>query len=217
MASHLRTSLATILIMGGCTLGLAQINTPGRFHLGIGLAAAGHATEYTETIRVLGIPFERRTTDGAATVTIPLEFSVGVVNAMSLGLYLEPGSYLDSSATESNGLALIGVQPRFYLVNKDRFAWTASLRLGGSALQIDRNETGLNSVARYRGGHLGLGTGIAAFFTDHIGLQVHLFYLANRFNLKEYELNGASLSLNDIDAELRTRGVGLQASLAFRF
>jgi hypothetical protein len=35
--------------------------------------------------------------------------------------------------------------------------------------------------------------------------------------LKEYELNGSSIDLANIEAELRTQGVTLQASVAFRF
>lgn len=195
----------------------AQLNGPGRVHVAVGLAAGAHGTEYTETGTVLGIALSRKTLDGAATVTVPIEVGVGVADFLSLGLYVEPGSYLDSSATESNGLAMVGFQPRFYLVNKDRFAWMASLRLGGSALQIDREEPFIRTEARYRGGHFGLGTGVAFHFSDLIGLQLHANYLTNRLTLQDYRVNGSEIPLDLYEAELLTRGVALQASLAFRF
>lgn len=195
----------------------AQINAPGRVHVAVGLAAGFHGTEYTEVGTVLGIPLSRKTLDAAFTTTVPIEVGVGVAKFLSLGLYVEPGSYLDSSATESNGLAMVGFQPRFYLVNKDRFAWMASLRLGGSALELDRQEPFVRSEARYSGGHFGLGTGVAVHFSELIGLQLHLNYLANRMTLQDYRINGSEIPLDLYDAELLTRGVALQASLAFRF
>ena len=194
----------------------AQINGPGRVHVALGMAAAAHATSYTVTATFLGIPFQSTSNDGAATVTVPIEVGVGIAKVASLGIFIEPGSYLDSSATESNGLASIGFQPRFYLVNKDRFALMASLRLGASALQIDRSEPDERSSALYQGGHFGLGTGVAFHFTDHFGLQLHLNYVANGLKLREYTLNGTGIALDDYKAELSTRGLALQASLVLR-
>lgn len=217
MPSRTLPLLAAIAIAVLPTLTQAQINAPGRVHMAVGLAAGFHGTEYTETGTVLGFPVQRKTLDAAATVTVPIEVGVGVANFLSLGVYVEPGSYIDSAATESNGLAMVGVQPRFYLVNKDRFAWMASLRLGGSALELDRQEPFVRSEARYSGGHFGLGTGVAVHFSDLIGLQLHLNYLANRMTLRDYRINGTEIPLDLYDAELLTRGVALQASLAFRF
>jgi hypothetical protein len=195
----------------------AQVNDKGTIHASIGIALGAHATEYEQTFRVFGVPFTSKEKDGAATVTVPIELGVGITKGFSLGLYLEPGAYLDSSATESNAIASFGLQPRFYLVNKDRFAWVASLQLGLTSLRIDRNEPGVQSSARYAGGQFGLGTGAIFQFSDLVGLQVFLRYMGNNLPLRDYELNGQSLSLNDFDATLRTSGVLLQTSLAFRF
>lgn len=195
----------------------AQFNQKGTVHLSLGLAAGAHGTEYEQKVRVLGAWFSDTENDGAATVTFPIEVGVGLGNAISLGLYIEPGSYLDSSATESNGLALVGLQPRFYLVNKDRFAWLGSLQLGAGTLRIERDEPGVESSARYAGGNLGLGTGVVFQFTDLIGLQLHLRYMSTSLKLRDYTLNGQDVALDDFEATLRTRGVALQASLGFRF
>jgi hypothetical protein len=217
MISRPANILMILALLAVPALMRAQINAPGRVHLAVGLSAAGHGTEYTVKTTILGIPIQRTTSDGAATVTFPIEVGVGVAKVASLGIFIEPGSYLDSSATESNGLASIGFQPRFYVVNKDRFAFMASLRLGASALQIDRNEPNERSQARYQGGHFGLGTGVAFHFSDLFGLQLHLNYLANEFELREYTANGTAIALDNYKAELSTRGLALQASLALRF
>jgi hypothetical protein len=217
MRPHTLSLLTAIVIAVLPTFTQAQINAPGRVHVAVGLAAGFHGTEYTETSSFLGIPVQRKTLDAAATVTVPIEVGVGVAKFLSLGVYLEPGSYLDSAATESNGLAMVGFQPRFYLVNRERFAWMASVRLGGSSLQIDREEPLVRSEAQYRGEHFGLGTGVAFHFTDLIGLQLHISHLTNRMTLEDYRLNGSEIPLDLYEAELFTRGVAVQASLAFRF
>jgi len=208
---------ASLAVVAGFTPLSAQVNDKGTIHLGLGLAFGAHATSYETTVRIFGVNVNQTETDGAATVTVPIEFGVGLSKAISLGLYLEPGRYLDSSATESNGMVMLGLQPRFYLVNRDAFAWLASVQLGVSALGIERDEPGAQTTARYSGGNFGLGTGFVFQFTDLIGLQLHLRYMATNMPLRSYEINGNSISLDDFDATLRTGGVALQASLGFRF
>ena len=208
--------LAAVLTAGALTVE-AQYNDKGTFHVAIGLAAGAHGTEYEQTVRILGIPFTDTHTDGAATVTMPIELDYGFAKVFSLGLYVEPGAYLDSNATERNGLLLAGLQPRFYLVNGDRFALMASLQFGSSRLNIERDEDAVKTESRYRGGHFGLGAGAVFQFSDLIGLQVHLRYVGTVMTLQDYEVNGQGVSLDDFDAELRTRGVAIQTSLAFRF
>jgi len=195
----------------------AQFNRKGTFQLALGLSAGAHRTEYVSTSTVLGIPVRTQTNDGAATVLVPIEVQYGVARPLSLGLFVEPGSYLDSSATRSNGLVLFGFQPRGYLVNHDRFAWFASLQIGSGSLRIDDTDGGVKEEATYIGPFFGLGSGVAFLFGDHFGLQGHLRYMGSSLQLKEYSRNGAGVDLSSLDAELTTTGIALQASLMFRF
>jgi hypothetical protein len=197
----------------------AQYNDKGTFHIALGTTLAAHATEYDQTITipVINLPVRQTSTGGAATLTVPLEVHYGFAPIFSLGLYAEPGRYVDSVATRENRIAMLGLQPRFYLVNKDRFAWMASLHLGFTRLVIDDVEALGRPKSTHGGGHFGLSTGVGFLFSESIGLQLHLRYLANNLPLREYELNGSAISLDLVDAELRARGVGLQASLNFRF
>lgn len=203
--------IATAFYAHACVV--AQINDKGTFHASIGVAAGGHATHYEQT--VLGTI--RSNDDGAATVTYPIEFSYGLGRRFSLGLYVEPGVYLDSSASESNGLAMIGIQPRFYIINNDRFAWMASMQLGSSALRHDVDEPGNVSEAIYRGTTLGLSTGVGFYFSDLVGLNLQVRYIGTTMPLRELTLNGTEFDPDLIDATLTTRGVAFQASLAFKF
>ena len=196
---------------------LAQMNEKGTVHLSIGLAGAGHATTYEQRILILGTWFTDTKEDGAASVTVPIEVAYGFSRLFALGLYAEPGSYLDSSATESNGIVLVGLQPKFYLVNKDRFALMAGLKLGTTTLRIERSEPLVNSDAKYSGAHFGITTGVGFGLGDLLSLQFHLRYLATTLPLRTYELNGSNVDLSGYDATLSTRGLGAQLSLGVRF
>jgi hypothetical protein len=215
IARSLPTILA-LLLSGGL---LAQYNDKGTFHIALGTTLAAHATEYDQTITIpfVNLPVRQTSTGGAATVTLPLEIHYGFAPLFSLGLYADPGRYVDSVATRENRIAMLGLQPRFYLVNKDRFAWMASLQLGFTRLVIDDVEALGRPKSTYGGGHFGLSTGVGFLFSESIGLQLHLRYLANNLPLREYEINGSAISMDLVDAELRANGVGLQASLNFRF
>ena len=200
----------------------AQFNEPGRVHISLGGAFGAHATNYKteQHFNFFGnhITVDSTTTGGAVSLTVPIELDFGVARFMSLGLYVEPGSYLDSSATESNSIVLAGIQPKFYLLNKDRFALLAALQLGAAGLHIEREEdNGFNSDARYAGLQWGVGTGVAVGFGDHFGMRFMVRYLATNMALRGYEVNGDGVDLDNYEARLKTGGVLFQISLAARF
>ncbi len=212
----MRKLLSSLTITVALFIGVdssAQYNDKGTIHLAIGAAFGAHGTEYESTF----LGFHDTDTDGAATITVPIELDFGISRKFSLGLYLEPGSYLDSSATESNSMALIGLQPRFYIVNGDGFAWLASMQFGGAGLKINREEAGIESSATYAGGNFGLGTGVVFQFGELIGLQLHLRYMSTNMKLRDYTIDGDDIDEDIFTAELRTRGVAFQTSLSFRF
>ncbi len=208
--------IAFIVVMMPSVL-RAQMNEKGTVHLSIGLAAAGHTTTYEQRIQFQGTWFTTTKDDGAASVTVPIEVAYGFSRLFALGLYVEPGSYLDSSATETNGIVLVGLQPKFYLVNKDRFALMTGLQLGTTTLRIERSEVLFNSNAKYSGSHFGITTGVGFGLGDLLSLQFHLRYLATTLPLRTYELNGSDVDLSGFDATLSTRGLGAQLSLGLRF
>lgn len=213
----LRTTILSTGVLFLFTSASAQFNDKGTVHLALGVAGGAHGTEYKTTIHIFGGNYSDTETDGAATITVPVELDFGISKKFSLGLFLEPGSYLDSSATESNSMALVGLQPRFYFINGDRFAWMGSLQLGAAGLKIERDEAFTESSATYAGGNFGLGTGVVFQFTDLIGLQLHMRYMTTNMKLRDYTLNGNDVDLDDYEAVLRTRGVAFQMSLGFRF
>ena len=210
----------TLLLSGmafSAVVAFSQVNDQGTIHLSVGVNAGGHSTQYEQTIRILGIPITTKDADGAATVTFPIEFHYGLAKVFSLGAYFEPGSYLDSSATRTNSLVLYGIAPRFYLVNNERFAWTAGLQFGGSTLRIDDSDALGDYSNTFRGPNFGLSSGVVFQFSDLVGLHLRARFLTTSLALKELERNGNGQSLENYEADLNTGGFTLGASLAFRF
>jgi hypothetical protein len=205
------------LVLLSCLASRAQYNQKGSFHVAVGVAIGGHRTEYVQTSTILGVPIRVENNDGAGTVLFPIDVQYGVAKPVSLGLFLEPGSYLDSNATRSNSLVLFGFQPRGYIINNDRFSWFGSLQIGSGTLRINDTEAGVAEESRYAGPFFGLGSGVGFLFGEHFGLQGHLRYMGSTLTLTDYSKGGSSIDLSAINAELSTTGFSLQASLTFRF
>lgn len=206
--------LLSLIAIASVTTARSQVNDKGTMHISLGVYGAGHATHYEQEF--FGVKVYEDD-DGAASVTFPLEFQYGFAKWFSLGLDLEPGLYLDSSDTQTNGLFLLGLQPRFYIINNENFTWLASLQFGSTGLKIHDEDLVSKTTSTYRGSHFGLGTAVGFYFSDHFGIMVHGRYIANNFELRDFERDGVEQDLDNIDATLTTRGFGLQVSGVFSF
>lgn len=195
---------------------IAQYNQQGMMHLSIGTAIGAHATELEGRYQVFGFTVTETNSDGAATVTFPIQLGYALGDRFTLGLLIEPGSYVPDTAStdQRNGIVNLAIEPRFYIINADRIAWHASMQLGGAALHITDKDPEVD--ARYSGGAFGLGTGLAFGLGGVIGLGFDLRFMSTRMDLKAMEINGASVT-DFYQATLRTGGVVAQFSLAFRF
>ncbi len=206
-------ALAALLLS---TLLSAQYNEKGSVHLSIGGNLGAHATEYDQTVTILGVPVRQTSTGAAVTATLPIEVQFGIAPRFSLGLYGEFGRYVDSVETKKNSTAMMGLSPRFYLVNGEHFAWMLGLHLGATALHID-DVNGLGSPkSKFSGSHFGISTGVGFLFGETVGLQLQLRYLAHQLPLREYELFDRVLNSKLYDADLKVRGIGVQLALHIR-
>lgn len=199
------------------TLLSAQYNDKGRVHLSIGGNFGVHATEYHQTVTFLGQSVSESSKGAAATVTMPIEVQVGIARAFSLGLYGEFGNYIDSVASKHNRIAVLGLAPRFYVVNKDRFSWMMGLHLGYTALSIDDVGEPGDPKSSFSGSHFGLNTGLGFLFGETIGLQLQARYLSHSMPLRKHEFLGIEVDPELYKADLRARGLGMQLALHFRF
>lgn len=195
-----------------------QVNDKGRLHFGLGLGLGVHATHFEHEIGNAGIVVRNSERDGAVTFTVPIEAQLGLGPRFSLGLHLEPGSYLDSAGTRPNKLFLFGLSPRYYAVNKDRFALYLHADVGLGSLRIGEVVNGVNRYEdRYAGGHLRLGLASQWFFSEVVGLQLGLKYAAHNLAWRERTPGDPVLNRVDYTARLRTSGVQFQLGLVAKF
>lgn len=195
---------------------IGQEMVKGRVHLGVGMDLGAHATQYQQTVRLLGIPFGADNSGSAATVLFPIRVQYGLTRHWSSGLYFSAGSYIDSSATRTNGIALIGLCQDFHIVEGERFSWTASVSFGGTRLVIEDKDALGAFQSRFGGPHVGVGTGVRLFFTRNVGLRMDLGYFGSALTLNEHQRNGRAVDPNLFDASLNTSGITLHAGLALR-
>jgi hypothetical protein len=194
------------------------MNEAGSFHIAAGVGFGFHGTIYQQTTSLLGASFSEEEEDGAVTITVPIDVQFGITKPLSLGLYVEPGAYLDSNATRTNALVIAGVKPQLYLVQSEDFGWFMNARAGYTFLNISDNDDSLQRIeTRYSGPQFGLGTGIGAYFGRIVGLNVGLNWLRSSFDLQELTIDNTTQSLESFEAELETTGIELTAQLAFRF
>jgi len=196
----------------------SQFNTKGRFHFSLGASVGGHATSIDQEFKIFGLTIANNETGSAATLSLPIELGVGLGKAVSLGLAIEPGSYVpDTNNTDQkNAFAVVALQPRFYILNKDRLAWSGTLQVGGAALRVKDDTKNATVDERYSGPAFGFGTALHLGLSDRVGLDFHLRYLATRMELRAREYNGNS-TMDFYNATLTTGGVIGQLSLSFRF
>ncbi len=215
MFQRMSVAVAALVL---CASSFAQVNTKGTLQFGLGVSFGAHATRFDSEVSFLGLSIKNSDSDGAVTVTVPIEAQYGLSDRFSVGLYLEPGSYVDSAGTHPNKLFLMGISPRYYAVNKDRFALYFNADLGLSQLRISDVKNGINRFTdTYSGANLRLGTAVQFYFGQAIGLHLGLKYAANNFNWRARDPRDPILDAVDYSATLKTSGVQFEIGLQAKF
>ena len=215
MGTHTTTTLLLALIAGSLS---AQSNKSGTFHICAGASVGIHATHFENSYSVdiggITISDSNSEDDAAATTTFPIELHYGIVDRFSLGLYVEPGTYLDSADNSPNSVLSVGLTPRFYIVNLDRFNWAAILDIGLTGLEIsDKEETITDS---YLGPHVRIGTGISFYFGEHFGIQLFTKYGAYLMKWRDREPDDF-FTAGNYEAKLNTSGIHFGGGLTVKF
>lgn len=203
---------------GMLTAAAAQVNSKGTFQVALGLTGGAHATEFTYSFRLAGIPLSGTNTDAAATVAYPIEVQGGISDRFSLGITLEPGRYIDSAGTRPNGFFVASLSPRFYAVNGEHFALHLNADVGVGVLRIGEVNSGMRIYDdTYAGGHFRLGVQAQYFFGRVIGVHLGMKYAAHTLRWRDREPEDPLLTNTDYTATLRTSGLLFQLGLQARF
>lgn len=196
-----------------------QVNGKGEFQIGLGASLGGFKTEFTNSF---GIPGGSRVSnsseDDAATVSYPLDLQVGLSDRFSLGICLELGQYIDSADTHPNGFFILSIEPRFYVVNKERFAVHINADLGLSALTIRSGEgTAAEFDDSYAGGHFRFGAQAQYYFGNTFGLNFGFKLASHSMKWRDRDPENTVLESIDYEATLKTRGMQFQLGAQVKF
>lgn len=197
----------------------AQVNAKGTFQAGLAASFGGHSTEFSNsfTVPVIG-RVSNSSSDGAATVSYPIDLQVGLSDRFSLGLCLEPGQYIDSAGTHPNSFFILSIEPRYYVVNKERFGVHVNADFGLSALRISEVQSGTKKFDdTYSGGHFRLGAQMQYYFGGTFGLNFGVKYAAHNMKWKDRDPEDNNLSSLDYEATLKTSGVQFQLGAQVKF
>ena len=70
MFQRMIVALATMALWASA---LAQVNAKGTLQFGLGLSFGAHATHYSNELSYSGLSIKNSDSDGAVTVTVPIE------------------------------------------------------------------------------------------------------------------------------------------------
>lgn len=196
----------------------AQVVSKGTVQIGLGLNAGGFATQYDSEISILGFTKKDSHRDGALSMTFPLEVQYNITDRFGLGLYLEPGSYIDSAGTHPNKLFLLGLSPRFYVVNGDHFTLDLHADLGLANLQIRDVQNGKERFTdHFDGRHFRAGVRGQYYFGQAFGLHADLRLAGANFNWSKREPRDPLIDAVNYKATLKVTGVQFELGAQVRF
>lgn len=213
---HLLVLIAALSI---ASTGHGQVNGKGVFQLGLGASLGVFKTEFTNSFGLPGSPrVSNSSQDGVATVSYPLDLQIGLSDRFSVGLCLEPGQYIDSANTHPNAFFIVSIEPRFYVVNKERFAVHINADLGLSALKIRSGEgTSAEIDDSYAGGHFRFGAQAQYYFGNTFGLNFGLKFASHSMEWRDRDPENTVLESIDYEVTLKTSGMQFQLGAQVKF
>lgn len=202
----------------------SQSNQFGTLNLSVGGGLGIYATNSEFTATYGSLTITDRDTSAAGTSYFNFAADFGIIKLLSAGIYVQAGKYLqaqEDGVTKDNNFAKIGIMPKLYIINKDKFNLYTGLGFGVSTLNTSEknNNNTLKTEAKYNGGNFHLRLGMNYYFTNVIGLSFHAGYDANSFKLKELTQTTGSVSNtpNNLTGNLNANGAEMALSLNIKF
>jgi len=166
--------------------GFAQSNSPGTMQIGLGwglaLGGATFSTDAPGSVDSKGV---------GGKANYGLRFQYGLAESFSAGIYLRSeaavyavdytapdgygGTYTSSTDLTTSGIG-VGVEAKYYIVNKDHFNFYAAVPIGYSSSKVTYSDFEDAGSTTYGGLSYGVGLGINWYFGDVFGINSDLGY-----------------------------------------
>lgn len=216
-----------IIFIGLFLLGVisySQSNGFGTLNLSAGGGFGAYATSSEMTASFFNGSFTvtDKDTSGAVTTYAYLSGDFGIIKLLSVGAYFQTGKYLqepEDGVTKDNRVFKLGIMPKLYLINKDKFNLHAGLGLGIQGLTTSEDDGTTKTEGKYSGTNLHLRLGMNIYFTNSIGMFIHTGYDANNMTLKELSFtNGSNTNTpSNLSGELIANGFEMAIGLNIKF
>ena len=218
-----KTILVLISAFMLSTFNYAQSNEFGTLNLSAGAGFGAYATSSEITATYFGtFTVTDKDTSGAVTTYFYLTGDFGIVKFLSVGAYFQTGKYLqepEDGITKDNSFYKLGIMPKLYLINKDKFNLYAGLGLGIQGLATSEDNGTTKSQAKYTGTNLHARLGMNIYFTNSIGMFMHAGYDGNNMDLKElsFKSGGTTNTASNLTGNLTAKGLEMALGLNFKF
>lgn len=163
------------------TLTFGQVNQPGTIHLGLGWMSTLGGADFTTTVTDPNGESESGTSRGiGAKSGFGVRAGYGIAEKLSVGVYLrtEKAAYVSTDIFSTGSLFIsgvaVGLEGKFYLVNKDKFALYAGPQVGFSTGKA--YYTGDTEKDKASGLNYAVLLGLNWYWTDFIGMSFDLGY-----------------------------------------
>lgn len=146
------------------------------------------------------IRVKKDTTDGAASLMIPVTLEYGITNWFGAGLRGAYSKYYANADSTNNntkptvGSFDIGVMMNFHLIKTVHFDMPLTLLVGYSAFTYKANDPA-NSMAKDGGYNIGVGLNPRIYFGDHVGMFFDLNYVSYHYPSMQFS-NSSNSDLN---------------------
>lgn len=199
------------------SMSFAQSNTKGTIHLGLGWGLqAGGATIKT----TYPSPYEDWSGSYkgvGARANYGLRVGYGLADAFSLGLFLRSEGAAYTSTDLGSGTFIVkglgvGLEPKAYVVNKDKFNLYFALPIGFSTGKAYSSES-TSETTKMSGLTYGLNAGFNWYWADFIGMSLDLGYSGVSLSGKE-KVDGLD---GDIKSNISGGGVYFGLGLVSKF
>ena len=203
----------------------SQSHTPGTLNFSLSYDVGAHLVLYDSKFDNGTLSFEsEQDSSGAATSLFRFDAHFNILERLSVGLNYRTGQYIedpDNTQAIGNKINVVGLNVRYYLVNKNKFAMYLGGAFGSSKLVMNRQTDPIfNTVIlfdyKFSGSHYGLETGFNFYFSNNFGMNVGLGYASQKFKMKEHTFNGVDQDLTNYENILSSKGATFNIGLTFK-
>ncbi|MEM9024046.1 MAG: hypothetical protein AAGB22_09910 [Bacteroidota bacterium] len=206
-----------LFLIGIATTTFGQAFEKGKFLLsgGIGLGIFGTTSEWKITDN-----FTLRNEDGAFGINIPIAAEYAISNRISLGIVLQPVTYIDdpddtADANDENVPGFtFGITGAYHFITTEKLDFFGNMVLGAGTLNFPENDN--NDEFAFSGAHLKLGVGLRKYFSNRVGWFCTLGYAYYGFQLSEFIADGTELDTDEIDWDFTFNGLELATGITVK-